>query len=100
MLVESGFESKYYLPGSLLQVRGKTGDPSVHEIVLRPGDSLYVRCSKCAMVNLVAVNNGEGEIRFSLEEANLVLEESCAYCKEKLVWSPENSQVQSPTRRK
>ncbi len=68
------------------------------EVVLRPGDSLYVRCSKCAMVNLVASNNGQGEISFAFEEANLVLEESCAYCKERLIWSPENSRVQSQKR--
>ncbi len=60
----------------------------MYVLTLNPGESAFVRCTRCENLNLMVTNEKESDVSLQFNTKDDQLDAQCMECKEHYLWTP------------
>ena len=60
----------------------------MYVLTLNPGESAFVRCTRCENLNLMVTNEKENDVSLQFKAKDDQLDAQCLRCKQHYFWTP------------
>ena len=68
-------------------------------LTLNPGESAFVRCTRCENLNLMVTNEKENDVSLQFNTKDDQLDAECVLCKRHYLWTPGSVAIVKPSQR-
>jgi len=65
-------------------------------LTLNPGESAFVRCTRCENLNLMVTNEKESDVSLQFNTKDDQLDAECVLCKRHYLWTPASVAIVKP----
>jgi hypothetical protein len=69
----------------------------MYVLTLNPGESAFVRCTRCENLNLMVTNEKESDVSLQFNTKDDQLDAQCFICKEHYFWTPGSVAIVRPS---
>jgi hypothetical protein len=66
-------------------------------LTLNPGESAFVRCTRCENLNLMVTNEKENDVSLQFNTKDDQLDAECVLCKSHYLWTPASVAIVKPS---
>jgi hypothetical protein len=66
-------------------------------LTLNPGESAFVKCTRCENLNLMVTNEKESDVSLQFNTKDDQLDAQCERCKAHYFWTPSSVAIVKPT---